>query len=84
MCMIGVCVCVCECMHVCVCVYVHTQTHTQVCVVLIVGVDRYIPLTMLVDACQCCRLLMFVICLLHFETLSLLLNLVNKNLKSHF
>ena len=37
-------------MCVCVC------TRTQVCVVLVVGVDRYIPLTMLVDVCQCCRL----------------------------
>ena len=53
----------------------------QVCVVLIAGVDRYIPSTMLVDVCQCCRLLLFV-CLLHFQTPSLLLNLVNKKSES--
>ena len=56
--------CVCRCVYVCVCVVVG-------------GVDRCIPLTILVDACQCCCLLMFVRLPL-FKTLSLLLNLVNK------
>ena len=63
------CVCVC----VCVCV--------RVCIVVIAGPDGCIPLTMLVDVCQCCRLLIFV-CLPPFETLSLLLNLVNKESES--
>ena len=36
---------------------------------------------MLVDVCQCCRLLMFVLLPL-FKTLSLLLNLVNKESES--
>ena len=53
------------------CVYV------RVCIVVVTGADRCIPLTMLVDVCQCCRLLICV-CLPPFETLSLLLNLVNK------
>ena len=47
------------------------------CVVVGGGADGCIPLNMLVDVCQCCRLLMFV-CLPPFETLSLLLNLVSK------
>ena len=59
------CVCVCVC--VCVCCFV--------------GADGCIPLTMLVDACQCCRLLVF-ICLLLFETLSSLSNLENKEPES--
>ena len=43
------------------------------------GADGCIPLTMLVDACQCCCLL---VCMLTaFETFSLL-NLVNKESES--
>ena len=53
------------------CVYV------RVCV----DADGCISLTMLADVCQCCRLLMFVFLQL-FETLSLLLNLVNKQSES--
>ena len=53
----------------------------HVCDVVIVGVDGCIPYTVLVDVCQCCRLLMFVLLLL-FKTLSLLLNLVNKESES--
>ena len=58
-----ICVCVCVCM--------------CRCVVVIVGVDGCVPLNVSVDVCQCCHLLMFV-CLPLFETLSLLLNLMNK------
>ena len=43
--------------------------------------DGCISLTMPVDVCQCCRLLMFVFLPL-FESLSLLLNLVNKQSES--
>ena len=46
-----------ECVYLCVCCFV--------------GADGCIPLTVLVDECQCCRLLMF-ICLPIFETLSIL------------
>ena len=56
------------CVH-CVCVHV-----------LLTSTDGCVPLTMLVDECQCCHLFIFV-CLLLFETLSLLLNLVNKESK---
>ena len=35
-----------------------------------VGADECVPLTVLVDVCQCCRLLMFE-CLPPFKTLSL-------------
>ena len=49
-----VCVCVCVCARVC----------AQVCVCAFgcyfVGANGCIPLTMLVDVCQCCCLLMFV------------------------
>ena len=55
--------CVCVSAGVCTCVYA--------CVHCFVGVVECIPLTMLVDACECCRLLMFV-CLTLFKTLSLL------------
>ena len=47
------------------------------------GADVCICLTILVDVCQFGRLLMFV-CLSLFETLSLLLNLVNKESVSEF
>ena len=60
-------VCVCVCVYVCV----HVQVCVCVCVCCFVGVDGCRPLTMLVDVCQCCRLLTF-ICLPFFETLSLL------------
>ena len=78
------CVCVCVvvgvdgCMPlsmcICRCVYV------GVCVVCCWwAVNRYIPLTILVDvdACPCCHLLMFVRIPL-FKTPSMLLSLVNK------
>ena len=58
-------------MQVCVCAYV------LLCGVVGSGVDGCIHFIVLVHVCQCCRLLMFV-CLLLFKTLSLLLNLVNK------
>ena len=50
--------------------------HTGVCGG-VVGVDRCIPLTMLVDLCQCSWLLMCV-CFMLFKTLSLFLNWVSK------
>ena len=57
-----VCVCVCvrahACVHVCMCV--HSCVYVHLCVF---GADRCIPLTLLVDVCQCRCLLMFV-CLL--------------------
>ena len=64
-----VCVCVCECMHRCV--------YVQVGVVFVDVVDWGTPLTMSADVCQCCCVLTF-ICLPLLKTLSLLLNLVNK------
>ena len=65
------CVCVCACVRAraCVCVCV--------CVVVVVGADGCIPLSMLVDICQCCRVLECVHLPL-FKTLCLLFNLVNK------
>ena len=73
-------------MRVCVCVCAHTCAHVCVCrcvsvVCVVVSGDRCIPLTMLVDVCKSCRLLMFVYLPL-FKTLSLLLNLVNKESES--
>ena len=79
-----VCVCVCvrvracvrACVCVCVCVCAHVCERARACVWLCACVycsgnaDGCIALTMLVDVCQCCRLLMF-ICLSLFETLSL-------------
>ena len=47
------------------CVCVHMHMHTGVCGV-VVGVDRCILLTMLVDVCQCSWLLMCV-CLMLFQ-----------------
>ena len=47
------------------------------CVFYFGGADGCIILTMLVDVCQCCDLIMFM-CLPLFETRSLLYNLVNK------
>ena len=49
-----------------------------VCVcVVVVGADGRIPLSMLVDVCQCCRVLECVRLPL-FKTFCLLFNLVNK------
>ena len=48
------------------------------CVAVVVGADGLIPLIMLGNVYQCCRMLMSV-CLMHCKTLSLSLNLVNKN-----
>ena len=73
------CVCVCVCVHGCMRACVHTQrASVRVCVVVGIDVDGCIRLIILVNVCQCCYLLMFVGCLLVFRTLSLLLNLVNK------
>ena len=55
----------------CVCVCARTGVCMCMCVCCFVGTDGCIPLTVLVDVCQCCCLLVFV-CLLPFETLSLL------------
>ena len=67
-----ICVCVCACVCVCVCVCVCAQLCVCVCVCVRArareraGVCCFgdtvgcIPLTILADACQCCRLLMFV------------------------
>ena len=56
----GVCVCVCvrACVCVCVCVCVCARARVYACCLL--GADRCIPLTMPVDARQCCSLHMFV------------------------
>ena len=51
------------------------------CVYGSVGAGRCIPLIMLVDVCQCGRLVMFV-CLRLFETLFLSQNFVNKESES--
>ena len=51
------------------------------CVYGSVGAGRCIPLKMLVDVCQCGRLVMFV-CLRLFETLFLSQNFVNKESES--
>ena len=81
-----VCACVRACVCACVRVSVRACARTQflcvcvcvcVCVCCFVGADVCIPLTMLVDVCQSCHLLMFV-CLPLFETLSLLSNVMNK------
>ena len=84
----GVCMCV-STSQVCVCPTASCVCPSARCVcpstrcmyvrvcVGVVGADECIPLTTLVDVCLCCRLLMFV-CLPLFETLSLSLNLVNK------
>ena len=47
------------------------------CVALVVRMGTCIPLTMLDDVCQCCRLLMFV-CSPPFKTPCSLLNLMKK------
>ena len=61
----------------CVCVHVHAHAHRCVCgVIVVVGVDRCIPLTMLADVCQWSWLLMCV-CLMLFKTLSLFSNCVS-------
>ena len=69
-------------MRVCVCVRMDVCVHMYVRVSVVVGANRCILLIMLVSVCQCCRLLMF-ICLPPFETLSLLLNLVNTDSENH-
>ena len=86
--MVLVCVRVCVCVCVCVrararaCVYACVCTRRCVCAcVCFVGADGCIPLSMLIDVCQCCCLLLF-ICLPPFDTLSLLQNLVTKDSES--
>ena len=63
-------VCVCVCARSCRCVYVRARAGVCMCVCMqvcvcafgccFVGANGWIPLTMLVDVCQCCCLLMFV------------------------
>ena len=57
-----VCVCACVCKRTCAGVCMCACTQVCVCAFgcCFVGANGCIPLTMLVDVCQCCCLLMFV------------------------
>ena len=69
------CVCARARACVCVCVHVRAQVYVGVCVrsffVCFVFADGCIALSMLVDICQCCRLLNTFVCSTLFATLSL-------------
>ena len=71
---VRVCVCARARACVCVCVHVRAQVYVGVCVrsffVCFVFADGCIPLSMLVDICQCCLLTTFV-CSTLLATLSL-------------
>ena len=64
-------------------VYVRARSCVYVRACVVVGADACILLIMIADVCQCSSLGMFV-CLPLFTTLSLLLNLVNKESGSEF
>ena len=64
------CVCVCARAGVCMCMCAQVCVYEFGC--CFVGANGCIPLTMLVDVCQCMLLFAYVRMLTAFETLSLL------------